>query len=42
MLRARRGAQLLAVATSVVYAPQQAALFEVPPGFERVQRRPQQ
>jgi len=39
MLRARRGVQVLAVATRVVYAPQDAALFDVPAGFDRVQRR---
>ncbi len=40
MLRARRGAQVLAVATRVAYGPQDGALFDVPAGFERVQRRP--
>lgn len=39
MLRARRGAQVLAVATRVAYGPQEITLFEVPAGFERVQRR---
>jgi hypothetical protein len=39
MLRARRGDQVLAVATRVIYAPQDAALFEVPSDFDRVQRR---
>ena len=39
MLRARRGAQVLAVATHVVYAEQEAALFDVPAGFDQVQRR---
>ncbi len=39
LLRARRGAQVLAVATRVVYAPQEAALFDVPAEYDRVQRR---
>lgn len=38
MLRVRRGDQVLAVATRVTYAPQPAALFQVPEGFERVSR----
>jgi hypothetical protein len=38
MLRVRRGDQVLAVATRVTYAPQPAALFQVPDGFERVSR----
>ena len=38
MLRVRRGAQVLAVATRVVYAPQPAELFVVPPEYERVRR----
>lgn len=42
MLRARRGATVLAVATSVAYAPLDPALFKVPPGYERVRKRPAQ
>lgn len=41
MLRARRGAQVLAVATRVAYAPLDPALFTIPPGYERVRKRPQ-
>ena len=40
MLRVRRGDQVMAIATRVVYAPQDAALFDVPADFDRVQRRP--
>lgn len=38
MLRVRRGAQVLAVATKVDYGPLDPALFTVPPGYERVQK----
>jgi hypothetical protein len=38
MLRVRRGNQVLAVATSVTYAPQPPGLFQVPDGYERVSR----
>lgn len=38
MLRVRHGAQVLAVATKVSFAPLDPALFDVPPGYERVQR----
>lgn len=40
MLRVRRGDQVMAVATRVVFAPQATALFDVPADFDRVQRRP--
>jgi hypothetical protein len=40
MLRVRRGDQVLAIATRVTYAPQPAELFQLPAGFEMVQRRP--
>lgn len=39
MLRARRGAAVLAVATRVAYGPMDPALFAVPPGYERAARR---
>ena len=38
MLRVRRGPQVLAVATRVIYAPQPAELFVVPPEYELMQR----
>lgn len=41
MLRVRRGPQVLATATRVAYAPQPAALFQIPSDFEKVTRRAQ-
>ncbi len=38
LLRVRRGAVVLAVATRVTYAPQPAELFQVPGGYARVAR----
>lgn len=40
MLRARRGAAVLAVAVRVAYGPLDPALFAPPPGYERTSRRP--
>ena len=39
MLRARQGGRVLAQATRVAYAPQPAALFSAPPGYDVVQRK---
>lgn len=39
MLRVRRGAQPMAVATRVAFAPQDPALFAVPAGFQHVTGR---
>ena len=39
MLRVRRGTQPMAVATRVVFAPQDPALFAVPPGYQHVTRQ---
>lgn len=39
LLRARRGAAVLAVATRVVYGPLDPALFAIPAGYNRVTKR---
>ena len=36
MLRARRGAAVLAIATRVAYGPMDPALFNAPPGYNHV------
>ena len=42
MLRARRGDQVLAIATRVAFAPMDPALFSVPATYQRLQKRPPQ
>ncbi len=40
LLRARRGPQVLAIATRVVYGPMDQSLFTVPAGYNRVAKQP--